>query len=135
MRAALMLCLLIFTMFQLGSPEQLKSSFEEKLRPYFQNAKVVLQPEQHGLMGLTCMQGAGPQLVRMAGDAFAQELSQQGLGGIATRLFLSAKGYRYVALGFDTWVIVFDLQTKGMSYKQTDAVASYGPFYRRECGL
>jgi len=114
--------------------EQIQATFEEKLHPYFQNARVVLKPEAHGVFGLTCIQGAGPQLAIEAGDMVQQELGKNDASGIAARLFLAANSYRYILVGFDTYIAVFDLQTKTAGYKPV-ADAAYSQLYRSECGL
>jgi len=139
MRVILTLWLLATPFWSRTEPAQqrgsdpIKSSVEEKVRPYFQNVKVVLQPTQHEILALTCMQGAGPSLVKMAGENFGQQLQQPGIDSLIAHLYLAIKGYRYVGLGFDTALVLVDLRTKSVSYKQANSLVTYGELYRQSC--
>jgi hypothetical protein len=126
--------LLLAFMFQTSSTDLITSKFEGALRPYFQNAKIVLQPQTHALLGLTCIEGAGSDLAKVAAESLGEHLGQNGLMDIGTRVFLAANSYRYVLIGFDTYVAGFDLQTKQSYYKPIPNSA-YSQMYRQECRL
>jgi hypothetical protein len=128
-----MLTATVLALLQLGSP-QIKSQFEAALQPYFPNARVVMQPQAHVLMGFTCITGAGPQLAIQAATELQNKMTKNGVTDVATRLFLAAAGYRYIVVGFDSYVAEFDLQSKTAGYKAVGD-AGYGQSYRRECGL
>jgi hypothetical protein len=115
-------------------PEQIKSNFENALRPYFQNARIILQPEHHVVFGFACIEGAGPQLANQAAQAMEQQLGPNGLMTSVERTFLAAYGYTSIVVGFDNYFAVFNIQTR-QAWSKPVSDPGYQQMYRRECNL
>lgn len=130
-----LLMVLVFTNdgFAIG-PDQIKSNFENAIRPYFQNAKVVLQPDHHVVFGLTCIEGAGPKLADQAARSLEDQLGPNGLMTSVERAFLAAYGYTSIVVGFDHYIAVFNIQNR-TAWSKPITDPGYQQFYRRECGL
>ncbi|HEV3041886.1 MAG TPA: hypothetical protein VHA33_29245 [Candidatus Angelobacter sp.] len=95
-----------------GSPEQVSQEFQAGLRPYFPNSQVLVSPEQQAIIGITCLRGAGKQLI----DSIASEISQNADINKLRDLrdfgpLLGNPSYKYVLLAFDTGAIRLNVDT------------------------
>ena len=117
-----------------GGPQAVRQKFEDALHPYFVNAKAQAIPEKQLIIGLSCIQGAGPELVSKVADFL---VSNQQLAQLRTlRTYgpiLGSPSYKYVALGFDSWVIRLDVDTWRISYHRP--WLGYSEQYAATCGL
>lgn len=118
----------------LASPQAIQGKVEEALRPYFPNAKGLVEPQQHIIVGLTCTEGVGPELVQkmqgyIAGDRnISQQLSMVGLAPL-----FGGAHYRYFMLAFDGGWIRYDMDAHliGTLTMTPQSLESY----RQKCGF
>src|SRR5579864_1783398 len=125
----MLLCslLLIFKQCDLASPDKIKEQANETLRPYFQNVKTLVLPDQHTVLALTCMQGAGPKLLK---DIAGNLTHNPGIDQLKMSPLAGGARYDYFALGFDTGLIWLDIKTKKL--RTSDPWDGYNELYRHE---
>src|SRR5712671_6864568 len=105
-------------------PEEVSAAFQKELRPYFLNAQAVAIPEQHTILGVTCIEGAGPALRAEAKTVLDsnEDLKSLQLSNALGPL-VGNNVYRYAAVGFDTGIVALD------------PWEGYDAAYRTVCGL
>lgn len=117
-----------------GGPEVISGRFQAALRPYFPNARAKAVPEQGVIVGLTCVQGAGPKLVAEAADYVIHNKDVARLRTLRKwGPLLGSPSYHHVQLGFDHAILALNVDTWKIEYPPlTD---SYISSYRHDCGL
>jgi hypothetical protein len=114
-----------------SSPEQLKGFVEGLLQPYFPNAKGVILPDQHVIVGVTCTRGISAQSLNKLRDFMA---SDQEIGDkLALLDSAQSSGYKVFTLGFEEAFIGYNLQTHGLEIvpRSDDTRLQY----RQTCGF
>jgi hypothetical protein len=133
MRPALVSVVLLFSLLQqktckLATPEHIQAEFLTKLTPYFSNAKVEFAQirGENAIIALTCIQGAGPALV----DEALQMLRAQRRAIAQLELVpkLGGARYKYIVLGFDSAMIIYDIDSGQMAVGNPtpDYLVGYG---------
>ncbi|HET6933980.1 MAG TPA: hypothetical protein VFI72_04020 [Candidatus Angelobacter sp.] len=117
-----------------GGPEVISGRFQAALRPYFPNARAKAVPDQGVIIGLTCVQGAGPKLVAEAADYVIHNKDVSRLRTLRKwGPLLGSPSYHHVQLGFDRAILALNVDTWKIEYPPlTD---TYISSYRRDCGL
>ncbi len=117
-----------------GGPEVISGRFQAALRPYFPNARAKAVPDQGVIIGLTCVQGAGPKLVAEAADYVIHNKDVSRLRTLRKwGPLLGSPSYHRVQLGFDRAILALNVDTWKIEYPPlTD---TYISSYRRDCGL
>jgi hypothetical protein len=119
---------------ELTSPDAVSRQFQDGLQPYFPNAKATAFPDQQVILGFTCIQGDGRQLVHQVGETFSSIPDIQKLKTLRDYgPLLGSPTYRYAALGFESGVIRLDVDTwESVVLQPWDG---YDAEYRSACGL
>jgi hypothetical protein len=138
MRSTLMCSVLLFALFQqktckLATPEHIEADFLQTLTPYFPHAQIQFAQLQgnNSVIALTCVQGAGPALVNEALQMLQAQRSKISQLKLVPKL--GGARYKYIVLGFDSAVIVYDVDTGQMAAARPPADFLTG--YYGACGL
>jgi hypothetical protein len=132
MRIALVGLLALSTLkgCDLGSPERVQPQMEDALRPYFPHVKAVALPQQQTLVGLSCLENVGDEMVKMVPSAVAGNPAMQNLKLLR---LLPGSQYSTVSIGFEQSLAVYNINTGAMGIAPMDA--TYASWYRQQCGL
>jgi hypothetical protein len=126
--------LLLLVNCELVSPDQVQGKFESALRQYFVNAKVIVYPADHAIIGLTCMQDAGPKLITTVREQFVNLPDLQNLKYLRTLgPLLGSSNYKFVALGFSREIVRLDIDS--WTIQQYSGGNEYAAEYKQVCGI
>jgi hypothetical protein len=114
----------------LGDPQSVQPQIEEALRPYFPNVKAVVLPQQHAIVGLSCLDNVGDELVKMVPPAVA---SNPAMSKLKLLRMIPGSSYNLVAIGFPQGLAFYNVDTGATGTTVGDA--SYATWYRQQCGL
>jgi hypothetical protein len=118
----------------MASPEAIKGKVEDALRPYFPNARGMVNPQTQAIIGFTCTQGMGQQFIEKMQTYIATDRQiHQQLGMVQFAPLLGGAHYRYFLLVFDGGSVRYDIET------QQVATLTIAPqvlqIYRQTCGF
>jgi len=114
----------------MGDPASVQPKMEDALRPYFPKVKAVALPQDHALVGLSCIENVGDEMVKMVAPAVA---SNPAMSQLKLLRFLPGSSYKIVAIGFEQGLAFYDVDT-GATGTMPQA-ANYTTWYRQQCGL
>jgi len=132
MRIALvgLLGLSMFKGCDMGDPQSVQPKMEDALRPYFPKVKAVALPQQQTLVGLSCLENVGDEMIKMVPAAVG---SNPAMSQLKLLRMLPGSSYSTVAVGFEQSLAVYNLETGVMGTAPMDA--NYATWYRQQCGL
>jgi hypothetical protein len=114
----------------MGDPASVQPQMEEALRPYFPRVKAVALPQQQTLVGLSCLENVGDELVKMVPAAVA---SNPAMSKLKLLRMFPGSSYSTVSIGFERSLAVYNLDTGLMGTAPMDD--AYANWYRQQCGF
>lgn len=114
----------------LGNPQTVQPQIEDALRPYFPKVKAVVLPQEHAIVGLSCLEDVGDELVKMVPPAVA---SNPAMSKLKLLRMIPGSSYRVVAIGFEQGLAFYNVDTGATG--TTNGDSSYATWYRQQCGL
>ena len=137
MRQYLATCLVLFSLAQ-QKQCSLNGPIAEKvatpLQQFFPNAHVEIVMNSQLIVGLTCVRGTSPDFTRQIGVYLSQDREIMGnLALLQLGQRYGATPYRFLAIGFETNLLRYNIQTREMDI--VPAPAGYTEHYQQVCGF
>src|ERR1700683_4940405 len=118
----------------LMSPEVIQDQFQQKINPYFPNAKVSVAPNLHAIVVYACTHGTGEAFVGSIRDFIAADRGiNQALGYLQFAPLIGGAHYQFLILEFDSGSVVYNLDAKNLA--AVPMAANGAQEYTQACGI